>query len=249
MNEKLLQYFNEIEKNHWWWRGRREILRQYILPKPKMRILDIGCGTGETLSFLQEFLDRPVLHGVDTSKTAINFAIKRGHANITLIDAKQLPFPDKYFDYILLLDVLEHIKDDTEALLEAKRVLKKGGKIIVTAPALQFIWSDHDTDQGHYRRYRRRDFRELSKNTKLPLSKISYFNFLLSPLIIFIRLLGRLSPFRSVNSYDSKLNFEIANKNIVNSLLSRIFVSEIKMLKTVDYPIGISLLAVFSNSQ
>lgn len=244
MNEKLLEYFNEIEKRHWWWEGRRQILRQSISPKKGQKILDIGCGTGETLSFLKEHLPKPELFGIDSSSVAIKYAKKRGHKNILKVDAKKLPFEDNSFDYILLLDVIEHIEDDTAILIEAKRVLKKKGKIIITAPALQFIWSEHDSAQGHFRRYVRRNIRQLAKDAKLKLEQMSYFNFFLSPAIITIRLLSRLKLFSKYGKYDSDINFNIAKKPVFNGLLKLIFVSEIKLLKFINYPIGISIFAV-----
>ncbi|KKS94738.1 MAG: Methyltransferase type 11 [Candidatus Collierbacteria bacterium GW2011_GWB1_44_6] len=244
MNEKLLRHFHEIEKIHWWWEGRRQILRQSLEKKPGLKILDIGCGTGETLTFLEGCLDKPKLYGIDNMPVAIDFARKRGHKNIRLVDAKKLPFNANSFDYVLLLDVIEHIEDDSGILLEAKRVLKKGGKIIITTPALQFIWSEHDSEQGHFRRYTRSRMRWLAIKTRLAIDRISYFNFFLSPAIILLRLLGRLKPFKKVNSYDSKLNYDIAKKSLINDLLKIIFVTEIKLMKYISYPIGISIFTV-----
>jgi SAM-dependent methyltransferase len=244
MNEKLLGYFNEIEKHHWWWEGRRQILRQSIENKKGLKILDIGCGTGETLSFLKDYLPKPILYGVDSSPVAINYTKKRGHKNILKVDAKKLPFGNNTFDYILLLDVIEHIEDDTAILVEAKRVLKKKGKIIITTPALQFIWSEHDSAQGHFRRYVRRRIRKISKEAKLSIRRISYFNFFLSPAIIGIRLLSRFKPLIKYGKYDSKLNFNIAKKPLLNGPLKLIFVSEIKLMKLINYPFGISIFAV-----
>lgn len=245
MNEKLLRYFHEIEKIHWWWEGRRQILRQTIAKKSGLKILDIGCGTGETLTFLENFLDKPKLFGVDTSAVAVEFAKKRGHQHILKVDAQKLPFKEDTFDYVLLLDVIEHIKDDAATILEAKRVLRRGGHIIITTPALQFIWSEHDTAQGHYRRYVRRRIRSLAVKARMGIERISYFNFFLSPAIIAIRLLGNLKPFKKINSYDSKLNFDVAKKSFINSLLKFIFVTEIKLMKYVSFPIGISIFAIF----
>lgn len=248
MNEKLLKHFNNIEKIHWWWEGRRQILRQSIKNEPGLKILDIGCGTGETLSFLKEYLDKPKLYGIDNSQVAIDFAKKRGHKNIRKVNALKLPYKNNTFDYILLLDVIEHIENDLELLQETKRVLKKGGKIIITAPALQFIWSDHDTQQGHFRRYTRSRFRMLAQKARLKITRISYFNFFLSPAIISLRLLGRLRPFKQINSYDSKLNFDIAKKSKINDLLKTIFVSEIKLMQYLNYPLGISVFASLKKS-
>lgn len=245
MNENLLKYFHEIEKIHWWWEGRRQILRQSIVHKSGLRILDIGCGTGETLTFLENYLDKPKLYGVDSSAVAIDFAKKRGHRNILKVDAQKLPFKEGTFDYVLLLDVIEHIEDDAATILEAKRVLRRGGYIIITTPALQFIWSGHDTAQGHYRRYVRRRIRYLATQSKMGIERISYFNFFLSPAIIVIRLLGNHKPLKKINSYDSKLNFDVAKKSLINSLLKFIFVTEIKLMKYISYPIGISIFAIF----
>jgi len=244
MNERLLEYFNEIEKSHWWWEGRREILRQELPTRSGLNILDIGCGTGETMSFVKSFLSKSKLTGVDNSQVAINFARKRGH-KVLKVNALKLPFEDNTFDVILILDVIEHIKDDYAFLSEAKRVLKKSGKIIVTAPALQFIWSKHDTGQGHYRRYTRHMMRDLARQSRLKISRLSYFNFFLSFPIIVIRLLSRLPVFSRFGEYDSDLNFQVAKKSYLNSILRSIFVNEIKLMRYLNYPIGISVCAVF----
>jgi len=244
MNEKLLGYFNEIEKHHWWWEGRRQILRQSIEKRKGLKILDIGCGTGETLTFMREYLPSPDLYGIDSSPVAIKYARKRGHKKILKVDAKKLPYKNNTFDYILLLDVLEHIKDDTATLLEARRVLNKTGKVIITTPALPFIWSEHDSEQGHCRRYVRRRIRKIATKAKLSIAKVSYFNFFLSPAIIAIRLLSRIKPFKKCGEYDSKLNFNVAKKPPINRILKLIFVSEIKLMKYINYPFGISIFAI-----
>jgi SAM-dependent methyltransferase len=250
MNKKLLKYFNLIEKRHWWWEGRRQILRQSIYPEEKnLKVLDIGCGTGETLTFLQSYLKSPTLYGIDNSPTAIKFAKSRGHKNILKVNAKNLPFKANTFDYILLLDVIEHLKDDIAILKEAKRVLKKTGKIIITAPSLQFIWSEHDTAQGHYRRYTRHKIIDISHRAGLTISRISYFNFILSPPIILIRLLSRLKPFKKLGKYDSDLNFNIAQKNLLNDFLKKLFVTEILLTRYISYPIGISIFSIMHKNE
>ena len=248
MDEKLLGHFNRIEKHHWWWEGRRQILRQEIDNKSNLKILDIGCGTGETLSFLNNHLSHPDLYGVDSSSVAVEYAKSRGHKQILKVEADMLPFKDDTFDYVLLLDVLEHIKDDSSVLSEAKRVLKRNGKIIMTVPALQFLWSEHDAQQGHYRRYVRRKVKSLAKKTKMTIEKISYFNFFLSPAIVAVRLLSRIKPFSKLGDFDSNLNYDVANKNIVNKILTFIFVNEIRLMKRINYPFGISIFSVMKKN-
>jgi len=125
--------------------------------------------------------------------------------------------------------------------------LKKDGKIIVTSPALQFIWSDHDTEQGHFRRYTRRMIKEVASNTKLRIKNIGYFNFFLALPIISIRLLSRIPIFKKFGAFDSDLNFNIAKKNYLNEILKKIFVTEIKLTRYVSYPFGISIYAILKN--
>lgn len=243
MNDNLLEKFDEIEKTHWWWEGRRELVKILLSAKRPKRILDVGCGTGETLSFLHTLFPKAQLWGVDTSAKAISYAKSRGHKNIIKVNGGKLPFKDGFFDVVLFLDVLEHIKNDQAAIDEAKRVLKPKGNIVITSPGLQFIWSDHDSKQGHIKRYTRREIKNLAKNGQLKTKFISYFNFFFCPPIIAVRLLSRLSMFRSFADYDRGINFDIAKIGPLNGVLKNVFTTEIRALRYVRYPIGISIAA------
>jgi ubiquinone/menaquinone biosynthesis C-methylase UbiE len=245
MNEKLLAKFNEIEKKHWWWEGRRSLIKILLKGRRPKKILDVGCGTGETLSYLQTLFPKSKLFGIDTSLMAVSYSRSRGHKNVFKADAGRLPFKSNSFDVVLFLDVLEHIKDDQKAILEAKRVLTNNGLIIITAPGLNFIWSDHDIKQGHQRRYTRRGIKELAKVGKLKISFISYFNFFLSMPIIAIRLLSKIKAFKKLANYDRSVNYDIAHITTANLILKYIFIAEIACLKFVKYPIGISIVAKF----
>ncbi len=246
MNEGLLESFNKVEKIHWWWEGRRELLKLFLTKTRPKKILDIGCGTGETLTFLKTIFPNADLFGIDYSSKAVKFSKDRGHKNIFKAGANKLPFKKNTFDVILFLDVLEHIDDDFGAIKEAKRVLKSGGKIIITGPSLNFIWSDHDTNQGHKRRYSRKDLKKLCFDSDLNLKFLASFNFFLSFPIIIIRLLSRIKPLRSFANYSNSLNYDIAYSNPMNSLLKYIFVKEVCTLKYIRYPFGISVSAVYT---
>jgi len=246
MDGYLLEKFNEIERLHWWWEGRRQLIKQLLGKKRYKKILDVGCGTGENLVFLETLFPKTKLYGIDLYQRAVTFAKNRGHKKIFRANAVNLPFKDNFFDAVLFLDVLEHIKDDQSAVEEAKRVLKEKGRIIITSPALGFIWSEHDIKQGHQKRYTKREIRNLAQNVGLKTSFISYFNFFLSLPIIVIRLLSRVKLFRAFSNYDNSINFDIVNFVVLNSFLKRIFVFEIKMLKDIKFPFGISISAVLS---
>ncbi len=240
MNDDLLKKFNEVEKFHWWWAGRQTLIKELLIGDNPKKILDIGCGTGETLTFVKSIFPKAAVTGVDLSAEAVAYTKRRGHP-AKKADALHLPFAEGSFDAILLLDVIEHIEDDSAVLAEAKRVLKSNGVIVITAPALQFIWSAHDENQGHYRRYTRRRLTSLAKKNNLRIVFLSYFNFLLSPIIIPIRMASRIKILKRFGEYDSRLNYKLAYNNFINQILKTIFITEIKLLRFFNYPIGISV--------
>ncbi len=240
MKDNLLDKFNEVEKFHWWWAGRQVLIKDLLLPGNPKSILDIGCGTGETLTFLKKSFPKAKLFGVDASNQAVKYTKARGH-HAKMANALHLPFPAKSFDAVLLLDVIEHIKNDAAVIKEAKRILKPDGVIVVTVPALQLIWSAHDINQGHFRRYTRHRLTDLAKKNRLKIGFLSYFNFLLSPAIIPVRLMSRISPLKRLGEYDSRLNYRLAYNKIINTILKSLFIAEISLLKLVSYPWGISV--------
>lgn len=246
MNEALLKKFYQIEKEHWWWEGRRELLKILIrkmLKSPPKKILDIGCGTGETLSFLKRLYPKSELFGVDNSASAVRFSRLKGH-RVIKTDATNLCLKSNHFDLILFLDVLEHIKNQKKALLEAKRFLRRGGIIIITSPALPFIWSNHDKKQGHFRRYNKQSIQRIAKAVGLDIGFFSYFNFIFSIPIIIIRVISNFKPLQALVDYDNKINYDIAHNKLLNKFLKFIFKTEIKFLRFTNYPIGISIVTV-----
>jgi ubiquinone/menaquinone biosynthesis C-methylase UbiE len=248
MDDKLLNRFNRVEKRHWWWEGRRELVKNLLRGIKPENILDIGCGTGETLSFLKKLYSKADLYGIDMSQKAVKYTKQKGHRNVYRGDSIKLPFKNNFFDVVLFLDVLEHIQNDKKAINEAKRVLKKNGIIIITAPALSFIWSKHDSGQGHQRRYTRTAIRKLARDNKLTTTFISYFNFFLSPPIILIRTLSNIPFLGWLSNYDSGMNYEIAFLALPNKILKSIFIFEIDLLRYIKYPIGISIAAKFTKN-
>ena len=246
----LLKIFNRVEKNHWWWEGRRYLLKSLLSGKNPKRILDIGCGTGETLTFLQKLFPEARLYGIDTSDKAVAYTKKRGHQHVVNASAESIPEKKETFDVILLLDVLEHIRKDSQVLLEVKRVLIPGGILLITSPALPLLWGDHDKNQGHYRRYTKNDFVQLSRKTGLKTNTNTYFNFFLSPIVIFVRVLGKIPPLRFLVQYDNGINYEVAFHPLINTVLSVIFRIELWLLKKgVRYPFGISLVVALQKDK
>lgn len=239
-----LKKYNQIERLHWWWYGRRKLIEPFILEKNPKKILEIGCGTGETLSFLKQLCPKAQLNGIDISPLAVEYTKIRNHFNAYQANAVKLPFKENSFDLVLFLDVLEHIKNDQKAVNEAIRVLKNKGWVILTCPSLKFIWSHHDKILNHERRYNIKEVKDLAKKAGFDIYYLNYFNFFLSPLIILIRLITKLRYTKPFLKDASMTYYDIAFNPFLNSILKSIFISEIKLLKYLKYPFGVSIIAI-----
>ena len=167
------------DEGHWWYRGRRQVLRSTLdrLPIPaEARLLDAGCGSGRTLDELARY---GRVSGVDVNPDAVRCARGRGHADVRVGRIERLDFSDAAFDVVTCMDVIEHTGDDFGSLRELRRVTRPGGTIVLTVPAHPLLWSTHDEVNLHYRRYTRRALTRLAARTGMELLSDTYFNGLL----------------------------------------------------------------------
>lgn len=250
MSDKLLKIFFEVETNHWWWIGRKKIVIKLLnkyLNYNKNIILDAGCGTGAGILYLKNF---GTVYGIDLSPIAVKFCKQRGIKKIRTGDVSKLPYKNNFFDLVCLMDVIEHVSKDSLVIKEAYRILKPGGLLLTTIPALPFINSNHDYAQGHFRRYSKSHIEKILSERKFKNIKISYFNFFLSPIIILIRISSKhIRIFSKLADYDSKLNYEIYKKNIINQFLIKIISIESKIIEYFNLPFGISLITISQKNQ
>jgi SAM-dependent methyltransferase len=172
----------ELERRHWWYRGRRRVLEAALarLPVPSpCEVLDLGCGTGTNFALLGRF--GPV-SGLELNAAAVEVGRRRGLEEITQGSAERIPFADDRFGLIACLDVIEHVEDDGAALAEAARVARPGGLLVITAPAYPRLYSAHDAAAGHRRRYTMRGLRRLARDAGWEPVLATHFNtFLLAP--------------------------------------------------------------------
>jgi SAM-dependent methyltransferase len=139
----------------------------------------------------------------------------------------------------LALDVLEHIDDDAAALAEIGRLLRSGGLLIVSVPALPILWGAQDEINHHRRRYTRGSLREAFARARLPLPRVTYFNMFLFPVIAAVRW-GR----RAAGLADRmRTDFDDNRPGLANDLLAAVFASERHLMRRVALPVGVSLLA------
>jgi SAM-dependent methyltransferase len=230
-----------IEDGHWWFVARRQIiaalLRSLNLPN-QARILEVGSGTGGNLAMLSEF---GTVIGVESDPSAADMANERGLAPVFQGSLPlALPEFDEHFDLICLLDVIEHIEDDAASLRALAALLKSGGRIVLTVPAFNFLWSQHDDENRHQRRYRRPGVSKLVATAELNLDYASYFNTWLFPPVALMRIFRKLVPYKE-SWKDMRQPGETLNR-----MLGFIFSSERHLVGKIRLPFGISLVAVMS---
>jgi SAM-dependent methyltransferase len=231
----------ELDSRHWWYRARREILGDLIARKIALpegaRILEIGCGTGHNLAMLKRF-GRVDAIEIDGAARAI--AGKRlGHA-VMSAPLPELTGVEGGYDLIALLDVLEHVEQDREALVGIASKLKPGGRILITVPAHPWMWSAHDRVNHHHRRYTRKTLKAVIAAAGLRLDMLSWFNSLLFPLAAAARLVGRVT---GKEDSDDKLP-----PAPINRLFETLFGLERYAVGRVPLPPGVSLVAIVSAS-
>ncbi|HEX8126738.1 MAG TPA: class I SAM-dependent methyltransferase [Allosphingosinicella sp.] len=230
----------ELDSRHWWYRARREILADLIerridLPDDP-RILEIGCGTGHNIVMLERF---GRVDAIEIDPAAREIASRRlGHA---VMDA---PLPaltgveERAYDLVAILDVLEHVEQDREALESIARRLKPGGRILIAVPAHPWMWSAHDVVNHHKRRYTKKSLRAVAASAGLKIEMMSWFNSLLFPLAAAARFAGKL---RKKEDSDDKLP-----PRPVNALFEAVFGLERYAIGRLPLPPGVSLVAIVS---
>jgi SAM-dependent methyltransferase len=235
-----------VEDVHWWFVGRRKILLQVLdryLGKSnadRRTILDVGCGTGTMLSYLAAYGNA---QGIDVDEEAIGYCHERGLLDVRLGAAEKLPFADDSFDLVTALDVVEHLDDDVAALREIGRVLRPAGYLLMTVPAYRFLWGDQDEVNLHKRRYVAAQVRDRLKAAGFEVRRVSYMNAFMFPPIAAIRLLRRLQH-RLWPRTTQRSDFSYPAPRPLNFVLAMIFGAEAPIVRRVDIPAGVSILAL-----
>jgi len=136
------------QPDYWWYRARAELLRAALgdhLGTPD-RLLDVGSADGPSVTWM-DGAEQHVSVDLDPR------GLVPGHG--VRASALDLPFPDATFEVVAAFDVIEHCEPEARAVAELARVLRPGGRLLLSVPAYQWAWTDHDVRAGHHRRYTR----------------------------------------------------------------------------------------------
>lgn len=239
MKKEEYQKLYDFERFYWWHVGRREIIKTLISkisPLKNSHILEIGCGTGGNIEILSHFGE---VVGLDNSPEAIKFCQERGFRNCLLGEAENINFPEKSFDLIMALDLLEHIEDEQKMLKETRRVLKDDGRLLIMVPAYQFLWSEHDEALHHKRRYSLGGLNLVIKKADFKVAWESYFITFTAPTFFIYRLLSKIIK----KKMDSRTDYIILPP-FINKILIFLLKIEARLSKYICFPFGISIACI-----
>ncbi len=243
MEAEAYQEMADTEDRHWWFLGRRKIVRsilQGLNLRKKASILEIGCGTGGNLELLASFGE---VSAIEMDEKALALARQKTGEKGTIAAGRcpgDMPFEGRKFDLICLFDVLEHIEEDVQTLQAIRKMLQSDGQVLITVPAYQWLWGPHDEFLHHKRRYTVGRLQEKATAAGFSVQRRSYFNTLLFPLAAMVRLADALLGKRT--SSGSKVPAPL-----INTLLEKIFSLERQILGYVNLPFGVSILVILKH--
>jgi SAM-dependent methyltransferase len=199
----------------------------------KLRILDVGCGTGANLEMLSQFGNA---EGVDVSDDALEFCRRKG-LTVQKGLAETLPYDDGSFDVTTALDVVEHLDDDLVGLKEMYRVTKRGGYSLIFVPAFMWLWGVQDHVSNHRIRYTRKQIVERLKSAGYTIERATYANWTFFAPILAGRTLMKLTGIKP----ESENNVNIS---ALNGIFGKVFSAERFWLKNFNFPFGVSIVVV-----
>ena len=176
MNPEEFEALARVEREHWFYRGKRDLVRHWVERLAPLRaddlLVDIGAGTGQLLA---EVAPTCRALGIEAHPQGLAIAATKP---VALVQAtiEALPIASDAAAVVTALDVIEHVDDDAAALAELTRITRPGGLIVLHVPAFQLLWSDWDVALGHHRRYTRPALLALVARTPLRVRHCAYVN-------------------------------------------------------------------------
>jgi len=169
------KHYRDLYQKHWWWRAREEalvkFLRRTLKADPQRNILDVGCGDGLFFDRLAEFGN---VEGLEPDAHLIS-ADGPHVSKIRVVPFDKEFHSEKKYGLLVMLDVLEHLDRPNEALECAHALLTKDGALLLTVPAFQSLWTNHDVINHHKIRYRRKTLFPLLEKARFKVAESHYW--------------------------------------------------------------------------
>lgn len=241
MQQHTYAIMDEVEGSHWWFVGRRAILESFLnticsklkTQNSRLRILDVGCGTGANIQMLSQYGEA---EGVDVSDDALEFCRKKG-LKVQKGLAEALPFDDETFELTTALDVVEHLDDDIAGLKEMYRVTKRGGYSLIFVPAFMWLWGVQDDISNHRIRYTKSQIVERLRIAGYTVERSTFANWTFFAPILAGRTIMKLTGIKP----ESENNITISG---LNGIFGKLFSSERLWLRNFNFPFGVSIVVV-----
>jgi SAM-dependent methyltransferase len=229
----------EVEREHWYYAGKRAFVRAWIHrvrpPKREDVLLDCGAGTG---LFAEEMASACRVMVLDDHEEALRMLRTRFRPDqILSLAGDRVPLPDQSLDYVTALDVLEHTPDDAAVVRGFHRLLRPGGLAVVTVPASMALWSDWDVVLHHFRRYSRAQLRSLFPEGDWEIVHANYTNVPVYPAVWLVRRWRKWFPAKGDQRAEDRMPTLWLNR-----LLRWQFVGLARW--SLPMPFGVSLLLV-----
>ena len=232
-----------VERDHWYYAGKRRLVRAGIErvrpPAPTDVLLDCGAGTG---LFAEEMAAQCRVLVLDDHEESLRLLRQRFRPEqVFCLAGDAVPLPSQSIEYVTALDVLEHVADDAGAVREFARLVKPGGLAVVTVPASMALWSEWDVTLHHHRRYDRDRLRALFAGDAWEIVHVNYTNVLVYPGVWAVRKLRQLR--RSLGlGYPTARTEDRMPPRWLNTLLRTSFVGLADV--RLPFPIGVSLVLI-----
>ena len=240
MEPEYARGYRRLYDHHWWWRAREDfVLRQLdrLAPSPaEMAVLDVGCGDGLLLPRLQHF---GLVEGVESDGSLITDQ-GRGCGGIHRVEFGADFEPGRRYDLVLMLDLLEHVDDPGAVLRRGRELLRPGGRLVVTVPAYEGLWTSHDVVNRHRTRFDPDRVRGLATASGVEVVELRHVFHWIAPAKLVVR---RLEAWGLLEGGGARIP-----ALLLNDLLRRLCIAEQILLGPLRLPFGSSLFAVLARA-
>lgn len=240
MNTDEYTNLGRVEREHWYYAGKRELVRRWLQRTgavgPDSVLLDCGAGTGLFAEEMRALCRVRVLD--DHAESLALLRTRFAPEEIIEGSATSIPFAAPLVDIVTALDVLEHIANDHGAAAELGRVLRPGGIAVVTVPAMRSLWGYWDEALHHHRRYTAAELHALFPADGWEILHLNYTNVVVFPAVWLVRRWQRWRRTGAASRVEDRVP-----PAWLNGLLQRVFV-QTGLWRRPRFPFGVSLLLV-----